>query len=64
MEEVALGLYVRRDHYGIETNLKLDETKATSDLVASFAGIRVPRNKAIVGQMHSVMNQVSIKMDS
>ncbi|KKB24737.1 2-isopropylmalate synthase [Staphylococcus carnosus] len=50
LEEVALGLYVRRDHYGIETNLKLDETKATSDLVASFAGIRVPRNKAIVGQ--------------
>lgn len=50
LEEVALALYVRRDHYGIESQIKLDETKKTSDLISRYAGIRVPRNKAIVGQ--------------
>lgn len=50
LEEVALGLYVRQDHYGIESNINLKDTKATSDLVARYAGIRVPHNKAIVGK--------------
>lgn len=50
LEEVALALYVRRDHYGLQTQLNLAETKNTSDLIARYAGIRVPRNKAIVGQ--------------
>ena len=50
LEEVALALYVRRDHYGIESQIKLGETKKTSDLISRYAGIRVPRNKAIVGQ--------------
>lgn len=27
LEEVALALYVRRDHYGIESQIKLGETK-------------------------------------
>lgn len=50
LEEVALGLYVRQDHYNNQTKLNLKETKQTSELIARFAGIRVPRNKAIVGQ--------------
>ncbi|UXR69101.1 2-isopropylmalate synthase [Staphylococcus sp. IVB6246] len=50
LEEVALGLYVRQDHYHIQTNLKLDATKQTSDLISRYAGLRVPRNKAIVGK--------------
>lgn len=50
LEEVALGLYVRQDHYDNQTQINLEETKQTSDLIARFAGIRVPRNKAIVGQ--------------
>lgn len=50
LEEVALGLYVRQDHYNNQTKINLEETKQTSDLIARFAGIRVPRNKAIVGQ--------------
>lgn len=50
LEEVALGLYVRKDHYGIETNLDLGKTKETSDLISRFAGIPVPRNKAIIGK--------------
>ncbi|MCU7258723.1 2-isopropylmalate synthase, partial [Pseudomonas aeruginosa] len=50
LEEVALALYVRKDHYGIESQIDLKETKKTSDLISRYAGIRVPRNKAIVGQ--------------
>ncbi|MCI2943590.1 2-isopropylmalate synthase [Staphylococcus haemolyticus] len=50
IEELALALYVRKDHYGNETRLKLSETKNTSDIISRYAGIRVPRNKAIVGQ--------------
>lgn len=50
LEEIALALYVRKDHYGIETKLKLEQTKLTSDLISRYAGIRVPRNKAIVGR--------------
>ncbi|BCU52800.1 2-isopropylmalate synthase [Staphylococcus auricularis] len=50
LEEVALGLYVRQDHYKNTTQLHLSETKRTSDLISRFAGIRVPKNKAIVGQ--------------
>ncbi|MGZ2416926.1 2-isopropylmalate synthase [Staphylococcus caledonicus] len=50
LEELALALYVPRDHYGIETQLNLAETKNTSDIISRYAGIRVPKNKAIVGQ--------------
>ncbi|MCG3399866.1 2-isopropylmalate synthase [Staphylococcus massiliensis] len=50
LEEVALGLYVRNDYYQNQTKLNLAETKVTSDLISRYAGIRVPRNKAIVGQ--------------
>ena len=50
LEEVALALYVKKDHYGLESQINLEETKKTSDLISRYAGIRVPRNKAIVGQ--------------
>jgi isopropylmalate/homocitrate/citramalate synthase len=35
---------------GIESQIDLKETKKTSALISRYAGIRVPRNKAIVGQ--------------
>lgn len=50
LEEVVLGLYVRQDHYQIQTQIQLELTKQTSDMVARYAGLRVPRNKAIVGK--------------
>ncbi len=50
LEEVALGLYVRQDYYQIQSRINLELTKQTSDLVARYAGLRVPRNKAIVGK--------------
>ena len=33
LEEITLALYVRKDHYGIETKLKLEQTKLTSELI-------------------------------
>ncbi|ARJ50229.1 2-isopropylmalate synthase [Staphylococcus lutrae] len=50
LEEVALGLYVRQDHYPLQTKIQLELTKQTSDMIARYAGLRVPRNKAIVGK--------------
>ncbi|WP_373316345.1 2-isopropylmalate synthase [Staphylococcus marylandisciuri] len=50
LEEVVLGLHVRQDHYKRTSRIKLKETKQTSDLISRYAGLRVPKNKAIVGQ--------------
>lgn len=49
LEEIAVALYIRKDFYNFETNIKLAETKKTSDLVSRLSGMVVPRNKAIVG---------------
>ena len=62
LEEVALALYVRRDHYGIESQIKLDETKKTSDLISRYAGIRVQETKQSSVKMRLVMNRGYIKM--
>ncbi|MDN8677569.1 2-isopropylmalate synthase, partial [Staphylococcus aureus] len=42
--------------------LNLEETKKTSDLISRFAGIRVHRNKAIVGQ-NAFSNESGIHQD-
>ena len=49
IEEVALALHVRKDFYQTETKLKLDKTKATSDLISRLAGIPVHKTKPILG---------------
>ena len=49
LEEVALALHIRKDFYQSITNINLNETKRTSDLIARLSGIAVPKNKAIVG---------------
>ncbi|MGM0213495.1 2-isopropylmalate synthase [Enterococcus sp. AZ109] len=49
LEEVALALHIRKDFYDCESNIVLNETKRTSDLVSRLSGIPVPRNKAIIG---------------
>lgn len=46
LEEVALSLYA---FYGLKTNINLKEIYRTSRLVSKLTGIRVPPNKAIVG---------------
>lgn len=49
LEEIAIGLHIRKDYYGFETNFVLNETKQTSDLVSRLSGMPVPRNKAVIG---------------
>ncbi|MCB5951119.1 2-isopropylmalate synthase [Enterococcus sp. BWT-B8] len=49
LEEVALALYIRKDFYQAGSNIVLNETKRTSDLVSRLSGVAVPRNKAIIG---------------
>lgn len=49
LEEVAMALKVRADHYGVQTRVKTQEIFATSRLVSQLTGMMVQRNKAIVG---------------
>ncbi|MEW4220422.1 2-isopropylmalate synthase [Rossellomorea marisflavi] len=49
LEEIAVALRIREDFYGAGTRLKLDEIKKTSALVSKLTGMRVPANKAVVG---------------
>lgn len=50
LEEVAVALKIRSDFYPYHTNLKLNEIKRTSDLVAKLTGMYVQANKAVVGR--------------
>jgi len=49
IEEVALALETRFDHYQAKTTLNLKEIARTSRLVSKLTGMPVPGNKAIVG---------------
>lgn len=49
MEEVAMALHIRKDHYQAETNIVLNQLKRSSDLVSHLSGMAVPRNKAVIG---------------
>ena len=46
LEETALALYAL---YGVKTSLNLKEIYRTSQLVSKLTGIRLPPNKAVVG---------------
>lgn len=50
LEEVVMAMRTRRDNYGCETAINTPRLVPTSRLVSSITGIRVQRNKAIVGQ--------------
>ena len=50
LEEVVMALRTRRDHYAVDTGVVTQRLVPTSRLVANITGIRVPRNKAIVGR--------------
>ena len=49
IEEVVMALKVRKDIYGVDTNVRTEEIQRTSRMVAEYTGIAVQRNKAIVG---------------
>ncbi len=50
LEEVVMALRTRHDYYGVETNINTPRLYPTSSLVSSITGMKVQRNKAIVGQ--------------
>ncbi|WP_231756410.1 2-isopropylmalate synthase [Lignipirellula cremea] len=50
LEEVVMALRTRSDYYGRSTSIQTERLVPTSRLVASVTGIRVQRNKAIVGR--------------
>ncbi len=49
LEEVAVALNIREDYYQATSDIVLNETINTSELVSRFSGIPIPRNKAVVG---------------
>ncbi|KHF40980.1 2-isopropylmalate synthase [Halalkalibacter okhensis] len=49
LEEIAVALNIRQDHYKADTGLTLKEIKRTSSLVSKLTGMVVPNNKAVVG---------------
>ena len=50
LEEVVMALKTRADYYGCETGINTQKLYPVSHLVSSITGMRVQRNKAIVGQ--------------
>ena len=49
LEEVAVALRIREDHYGASTGIQLAKLMAVSHMVSSMTGMVVQRNKAVVG---------------
>jgi len=49
LEELAMALYTRHSYYGLQTGLNLQELYPSSRMVASYTGLNVQANKAIVG---------------
>jgi len=49
LEELVMGLFTRKDHLGLKTDIKTKEIYHTSRLVSMITGIVVQPNKAVVG---------------
>ncbi len=49
LEELAVALHVRQNHYQVETHLTLEKLYPTSRMLTAITGISVPPNKAVVG---------------
>ena len=49
LEEIAVALAVRKDSFGITTNIKLDQLFPASRLLTEVTGAAVAPNKAVVG---------------
>jgi 2-isopropylmalate synthase len=50
LEEIVMGLRVRRDMYNADTRINTTQIYATSRLVTQVTGVKVQPNKAIVGE--------------
>ncbi|EHJ52581.1 2-isopropylmalate synthase [Streptococcus macacae] len=49
LEEVAVALNIRSDYYNAKSDIVLNETIDTSELVSRYSGIPIPKNKAVIG---------------
>jgi len=49
LEEVVMALRTRRQYFGMETGIDTTQIIRASHMVASYTGIPVPPNKAVVG---------------
>jgi 2-isopropylmalate synthase len=49
LEETVMALKTRRNHYGVEVNIRTEEIYRASRLVSRLTGFAVQPNKAIVG---------------
>jgi 2-isopropylmalate synthase len=49
LEEIAAALYVRKDHYAVNTSIKLDQIYATSQVLGQIITFKPSPNKAVVG---------------
>lgn len=50
LEEIAVALHIRKDFYGLETGINLQEIKRSSQLVSRLTGVVIQPNKAVVGK--------------
>ena len=50
LEEVVMGLKLRKDYYNADTNIVTKKIKQTSNLVSSLMGLDIQVNKAITGE--------------
>ncbi len=50
LEEVVMAMRTRNDYYGADSHINTGRLVPTSKLVSEITGIRVQRNKAIVGR--------------
>ena len=50
LEEVVMAIRTRADYYGVHTKINTQRLYPTSHLVSTITGMKVQRNKAIVGQ--------------
>jgi 2-isopropylmalate synthase len=49
IEELAVALHVRQNHYGVASRLALDKLYPLSRMLTSITNVPVPPNKAVVG---------------
>lgn len=50
LEEIVMAIRTRADYYGVHTKINTQRLFPTSHLVSTITGMKVQRNKAIVGQ--------------
>lgn len=62
LEEVVMALHVRKDFFGLTTNINTQLLGPTSAMVARYSGIAIPPNKAVIGG-HAFAHESGIHQD-